>query len=472
MGVKKAIVKLSSLAENESLRICYTKEQPKVKFPLVKLINCLEIFESGNRPKGGIVYMEEDEDSALSLGGEQINVDGSVDLTKMPLIPLDFYENSNKGKVLLNDILICKDGALTGKSCFVSNAFPIDKVMVNEHVYIFRGNGYIHQKILFYIIRSSFVQFQIKDLAYRKKGQPGLNSDHIMKIRIPDLNLNLQNKLLKKIESIELLIEQFKKGKCQIEQIINNIIGKELGFDWAEFEMLKSKSRFNASLMDFSNNIDCRFSYKFHNEAGQYIYDFLCSKTSKRVKDFISEPILLGKSISPKDYDEKGEYYYISMADIKLWKFDTENCNKVTREYSFSNLTKTVQKNDVILARSGEGTIGKVALIRDEEIKAVFSDFTQRIRLKNYNPKLAYYYFRSEFIQYLVYVHKKGLGNNTNIFPSQIQEFPIPNWSEGKQAEILEKIKLQIEAQSELDRKVEESQNEITKLIENTIMMK
>jgi restriction endonuclease S subunit len=81
------------------------------------------------------------------------------------------------------------------------------------------------------------------------------------------------------------------------------------------------------------------------------------------------------------------------------------------------------------MARSGEGTIGKVAIIDKEENEAVYADFTMRIRLKGYNSTFAYYYFRTDFFQYLIYTNKKGLGNNTNIFPSQLRELPIPEIS-------------------------------------------
>ena len=69
----------------------------------------------------------------------------------------------------------------------------------------------------------------------------------------------------------------------------------------------------------------------------------------------------------------------------------------------------------------------------------------------------------------MVYTHKKGLGNNTNIFPSQIQEFPILDWNEAKQTQIVEKIKTQINSQNTIDKQIEEKQNEISKLIEMAI---
>lgn len=88
-------------------------------------------------------------------------------------MPIEFYYDSKKGKVKKNDILVCKDGALTGKTCFVDIDFPIKEVMINEHVYRIRSNSDIaNQKFFFYLISNDFVQRQIKDLAYRKKGSP------------------------------------------------------------------------------------------------------------------------------------------------------------------------------------------------------------------------------------------------------------------------------------------------------------
>lgn len=275
--------------------------------------------------------------------------------------------------------------------------------------------------------------------------------------------------IVNQIKPIETEIQNLKNSKLKPLDIINKVFGEILGFDWAEFERLKIQKKYTSNLVVFANNIDCRMGLRFHNKAGEYLHDFLASKTNKKLKDFISEPIVLGKSVSPSDYDDDGEYFYIAMSNIKRYAFDEEDCKKVSEEYAQSNLKKTVKKGDILLARSGEGTIGKVALIEDEEINAIFADFTQRIRLKNYNNLFAYYFFRSDFFQYLVYTHKKGLGNNTNIFPSQIQEFPMLDWNEAKQTSIVEKIKTQIDSQNTIDKEIEEKQNEISKLIEMAI---
>ena len=345
-----------------------------------------------------------------------------------------------------------------------------------DEIYFTKAFIHIRPKInseLFYLaLRTRFIS-QINAVSRQGKGYPTLKEDDLKSIRFPkiivDALINSQTKILEKISPLKTEITNLKNSKLKPLDIINQVFGEELGFDWAEFEEIKKEKTYTSSILNFANNIDCRMGIRFHNKAGAYVQSFLESKTSKKVKDFINEPIVLGKSVSPSDYDEDGEYFYIAMSNIKTYAFDPEDCKKVSEGYAASNLNKTVKKGDILLARSGEGTIGKVALIEDEDISGIFADFTQRIRLTGFDPLCAYYYFRSDFFQYLVYTHKKGLGNNTNIFPSQIQEFPMPDWDEAKQTEIVDKIKTKIDAQNLIDQQIEAKQQAINKIIEDAI---
>lgn len=157
------------------------------------------------------------------------------------------------------------------------------------------------------------------------------------------------------------------------------------------------------------------------------------------------------------------------MATIKNWKFDLESAGTVSKEYSDSKQAKTVRKNDIILARSGEGTIGKVALIDDDELQGVFADFTMRIRLKDYNPEFAYYYFRTTYFQYLVEIYKKGLGNNTNIFPIVVREFPMLDISPEEQQRIVDKIHAEIAKQDEIKQQIESLRGQIDVMIQDVL---
>lgn len=395
---------------------------------------------------------------------------GRIELENMHTLPEEYIDKYSNYQILENDILI----GMTGDGVYFKTGIFDHKntdVLLNQRVGILRLKKEVKDcspKFISSLFNLAEVQNQIKIVAMGKT-QKNVSPFDIINVYIPKLPYKKQLEIVELIRPIEKEIRTLEENSLDTFEIFNIVFAEELGFDLEKFESLKAENKFRSNLKEFGNNIDCRFSFKFHNRAGQFVWDFLCSKTNKRIKDFIAEPIVLGKSVSPSDYDDEGEYYYIAMSNIKTWAFEPEDCQTVSDEYSQSNMNKSVQKDDIILARSGEGTIGKVALIEDEDINAIHADFTQRIRLTNYNPRLAYYYMRSDFFQYLVYTHKKGLGNNTNIFPSQVQEFPIPDWDETKQTEIEAKIKKQIDAQKLIDKQIAEKQAEISAIIEKAI---
>lgn len=382
------------------------------------------------------------------------------------------YINEDKGvslsafKIEVGDIIVVAISASCGSAFYFENL--VEEVQLTLSHYLakfFKVNTEkINPRLLVYYLNSKSIQ------KYFRATETGKTQKNLSKTYLRELpiflpsELEKQNELLENIKPLEAEIQNLKNSKLQAVNIINQVFGEAFGFDWTALANVKKEKTYTSSISKFANNIDCRMGIRFHNKAGAYIQSFLESKTNKRIKNFISENIVLGKSVSPSDYDEDGDFFYIAMSNIKTWAFDPEDCKKISESYAASNLKKTVKKGNILLARSGEGTIGKVALIEDEDMNGIFADFKQRIRLTGFDPLCAYYYMRSDFFQYLVYTHKKGLGNNTNIFPSQIKEFPIPDWDETKQAEIVEKIKTQLDEKKVIDRKIEEKQQSMALL--------
>lgn len=468
MSINYKKIGFKDFSKYNSIRLASYYELPKTKFPYDSFTEFIQLCESGSRPKGGI--NPEDYGQAVSLGGEQIGKDGSVVIESLPYVSYDFFDMSTKGRVNDRDILLCKDGALTGKVCMVSmSEMPTDKIMINEHVYVVRANKKIKQELLYYLMRTPLFLEQIKDLAYRKKAQPGLSSEHIKALKIPEIPLPLQDKILNDISPLISKINLLRNEEYDIQGTIDTIFQREFNFDYDTFEELKTHKTYSSKQSLFANNPDLRFSAKYHRPAGNFVMEQLTGITEKKIKHFLVEPIVLGASVSPNDYDEDGVYSYISMAAIKTWAFDAESASKVADDYAAAKLAKIVRKDDIILARSGEGTIGKVAIIADEDIRGIFADFTMRIRLKDCNPTFAYYYFRTSYFQYLIETYKKGLGNNTNIFPIVIQEFPIPNISLNDQQGIVNKIQSEIAKQDNIQNQIAELRSQIDDIIIKTI---
>ena len=145
--------------------------------------------------------------------------------------------------------------------------------MVNEHVYVLRGNSEINQKFLFYLTRSDFFQNQIKDLAYRKKAQPGLNSDHFKKIKIPAISKEIQDQIVAKIEPIEQKIKDLKSQIKKPQEVINKVFAREFGFDLKGFERSQLIKDYLLDLSDFASNKDIRQSVKFHRPVGKFVLE-------------------------------------------------------------------------------------------------------------------------------------------------------------------------------------------------------
>ena len=322
-------------------------------------------------------------------------------------------------------------------------------------------------KFLYYALR--LIQSDIY-LLQKGSDQPHVYASDIQYVKVPAVSVPIQKKALAAAHAIEKKIETIESSIKKNGEIIDDVFNREFHFAMDEFNRSKQAKRFSANYRTLSNNADLRFSAKFHRDSGNFVMQELTSRTDKKIKHYLAEPIVLGASVSPSDYSDDGEFCYISMATIKNWKFDSESASTVSKEYSDCKQAKTVRKNDIILARSGEGTIGKVALIDDDELQGVFADFTMRIRLKDYNPEFAYYYFRTTYFQYLIEIYKKGLGNNTNIFPIVVRDFPMLDISLAEQQRIVDEIHAEIAKQDEIKKQIESLRGQIDALIQDVLI--
>lgn len=470
MGVKKYKICFSNFSSEQTLRfdLNYILESAR-KYDFYRFKDLFDVIEFKKKeiPSEDFFYAEIGDVSNLGdINPTLLNFNDRTE-DKEPL-----FKKIEKGDIIRpkkNDILLSKIRPYLKKNILITdnNNFYYTKAFIQ-----IRPKN-INSKIIYYLLQSKYF-YKLNAISRCGKGYPTLNPQdfYSIKFEVRDINLIKKNEqqILATIAPLESEIANLKATKIPETDIINKVLGKELGLDWEKFEELKKIKQYKANLSDFSKNVDSRMSYKFHNLAEEYLWDFMISKSDKRLKNFISEPIVLGESVSPEQYAEEGDFYYIAMSNIKFWNFETDDCRTVKKSYSDNAIKKgkIVKKDDIILARSGEGTIGKVALITDD-VNAIFADFTQRIRLNNFNPLCAYYYFRSDIFQYFIYSHKKGMGNNTNIFPNQVQEFPMPDWSLEKQSKIATLIKEQIDAQKIIDEQILKKQQQILQIVENAV---
>ena len=158
----------------------------------------LAVLETGSRPRGGIIASST---GVVSLGAESIQAAGIMTTTEFKRVPPDFASAMRRGHLRDGDILVYKDGGKPGNfiphvSAF-GQGFPVPEATINEHVYRVRADEDISQGLLYWLLRSPWM-----DREMRKRGTgvaiPGLNSTNFRDLPLPILTA----------ESVDALNEQ------------------------------------------------------------------------------------------------------------------------------------------------------------------------------------------------------------------------------------------------------------------------
>ncbi len=197
----------------------------ETQWPLVKLGDEIETIETGNRPKGGV---ENISSGAWSLGGEHIHsTTGMVDLSTPKYVPLDFYRDSTRGKLQENDILLCKDGALTGKIALLREELNNENAMVNEHVFLLRCELQLKQYYIFNFLFSENGQNLLKH-NITGSAQGGLNSTNLKEIKIPLPPSHKQQQIVDECEAVDQETAQAREAittaKQEIEEKLQTVV--------------------------------------------------------------------------------------------------------------------------------------------------------------------------------------------------------------------------------------------------------
>lgn len=184
-----------------------------------KTIGDIAFFQSGSRPKGGVGTIKE---GVLSLGGEHIGKNGYISIATPKYVTIDFYTNNPKGHIEENDILLCKDGALTGKVAIVRKELQGCKAMINEHVFIIRTK-HLLQKYLYYFLFSSKGQIQLKS-RISGAAQGGLNGANFKTISVPyPLEKDEQQRIVEELDLLSGIIEKKKEQLKELDSLAQSI---------------------------------------------------------------------------------------------------------------------------------------------------------------------------------------------------------------------------------------------------------
>jgi type I restriction enzyme M protein len=371
------------------------------KWELKKIGDIIETLESGKRPKGGV---SEYQDGIPSLGGEHINLDGTISLKNMKFVPEEYYNQANQGFLKDLDILICKDGALTGKtSLFIEKYFPFKKGMINEHVFLLRTNQNSNQKYLFSILYSKFGQ-EILKLNVTGTAQGGLNRENLLNIQIPLPPLEIQEKIVAEIEVLEA---KEKKAKEEVESLKYSIS-----------KLLKSENKI--ALVNLLEDINPSKS-----------------ETSK--------------------LSDNTDVSFLSMADVsnlgEITNLQTKKLKDVKTGFTY------FQESDVLVAKitpcmeNGKGAL--VSKLKNNIGFGSTEFFVLRVNKDKLLPKILFYFTQSNDFRINAEKEMTGTSGHRRVPKSFIEKYEISNFTLPEQQKIVSEIEKTEAIISVLEKEIE-----------------
>lgn len=189
----------------------------------VSLEKMFQSIETGSRPKGGVSEFTE---GILSLGGEHINNStGYLNLDNKKFVPKDFFDATAQGRIERNNILICKDGALSGKVAIVRDELENLAALANEHVFVLKNTDETLQRYLFYYLFFNDGQRQLKS-KITGMAQGGINRTNLQRILIPVPPLELQEEFAAYVTNCEALKKSARARREELIAARNELVTK------------------------------------------------------------------------------------------------------------------------------------------------------------------------------------------------------------------------------------------------------
>ena len=178
--------------------------------PVKMLGEVLSLVETGSRPSGGATS---DLSGVPSLGGENIRLDGSLDLRTVRYIPRDFFIQMRTGHLKSSDIIINTIGAQIGKVGRYLGEYA--EAAINGNVALLRGADNICQNYLFYYLRSEGAQRDIRAFVMGS-AQPYLSPRFFVEMNVPFPSREEQEQIAEIFDDIDKTIQA---NRRQLEKL-------------------------------------------------------------------------------------------------------------------------------------------------------------------------------------------------------------------------------------------------------------
>jgi restriction endonuclease S subunit len=320
---------------------------------------------------------------------------------------------------------------------------------------------------LYYLITSKKL---LSDLANLESGKTHrrVNSTDLLKIKIPLIPKSTQDQIVAQIEPIEKKIKELKAQITPPKEIINKVFAREVGFDLEKLGELKKEKFFEVNFPKISNYHSLRFdvkNQKYLDVFNDIIKDF---GSSFFLKSISKDKGKYGANEPAKDGEKGIDTRYIRITDVdsvgNLSDDDWKTAENIAEEY-------LLKDDDFLFARSGN-TVGKTFLYdSNKHEEAIFAGYFIKFNLDFTNlDKLFFLYYTKSFIYNFWIRGIVRIKGQPNINANEYLELKIPNITLKDQQKIVDEIKIELDKQEEINKKIQTERNKIDEIIEKAIV--
>ncbi len=422
-------------------------------------------------------YEEDEEYKGIPTGQTYLDEDGYI--KSFDLVTAEDHPGRLKYRVSNENILISSLRLAKSPALHFENENLTDYVFSNGF-YIYKVKEGWNKKFVLHILRTKRLKNILDNNIYRGIGISAYKDDDLKKIKIPLVSKPVQDKVVVQIEPIEKKIKELKNQITPPRNVINKVFAREFGFDenlYNEFgkgmtagtQIAQDRKLrlFKTDFSEFSRSSILRFSNRFHNIPTKKLMEFLDNVKTLEVKDVLFSAIHRGTS--PK-YNQDGEIPVVKTGHLKNGYIEISQEEFVDQNFYNSSTRPQIKIGDILIASTGKVSLGKIDILEDDQDLVVDGHISIiRIDDRKYNSLFFVYFFRSILGYFQIERDFTGATNQIELYADEISRFKIPDISLKDQQKIVGEIRAKLDAQEEMNRKIEAERNKIDEIIESAI---
>jgi type I restriction enzyme S subunit len=392
----------------------------------------LDVLESGSRPKGGVRGISA---GIPSIGGEHLNSDGSFDFDSIKYVPNNFFDRMNQGHIQVNDILVVKDGATTGKVSLVREDFPFKTAVVNEHVFICRPVKDLFSPFLFYFLFADEGQNRILE-NFRGSAQGGINHSFAAATTVPLAPTAEQKRIVAKIEEllpqVNVAKERLKRASRIIKRFRQAVLSAACTGMLTEGWRASRRESFLSSLGKHASEDSIEDS---NNLPEDWIW--------KKLED-LSE-YQGGYAFDSKEFVEQGQNQVVRIGNVKPGHLDLSISPVfIEDEYAHKVARFLLIENDLLISQTGtryKRDYGFVGMVTENPKNLYLNQRVGRLRCKSSClPQYLFYWLQTATFRDFYFKDETGNVNQGNVGANALKLAPVASPPVEEQREIVRRV--------------------------------